>query len=112
MACNRTYGDGRQVNNDGIILNRMTPRMGTPPDGGFGKFGSIKDFKDAISKVIHWGKQGKHILGHNNLRPGASILKENAQDLLDAFHEGRIVGSEVVNDVKTRVDFGKVMVIL
>ncbi|MCF2500431.1 DUF6443 domain-containing protein [Dyadobacter chenhuakuii] len=106
---NRTYGDGRQVSSDGILLNRMTPRMGTPPDGGFGKVVSIKSFKDAISKVIHWGKQGKHILGHNNLKPGASILQENAQDLLDAFHEGRVVTSQVVNETKTRVDFGKVI---
>ncbi|WP_215234228.1 DUF6443 domain-containing protein [Dyadobacter linearis] len=106
---NRTYGDGRQVNSSGILLDRPTPKMGTPPDGGFGKLGSIKDFKDAISKAIHWGKQGKHIIGHNNLKPGASILNVNAQDLLDAFHEGKIVSSQIVNETKTRVDFGKVI---
>lgn len=38
---NRTYADGREVSNSGILLNRMKPIMGTPPDGGFGKAGAL-----------------------------------------------------------------------
>jgi len=62
-----------------------------------------------ISKVVNAGKQGKHIVGHNNYQVGKSILSENAQGLLDAFHSGKINTSQVINEVKTRVDFGKVI---
>jgi RHS repeat-associated protein len=62
---------------------------------------------NGISKVIDAGKQGKHILGHNNYLPGRSILTENAQVLLDAFHSGNITSSQVINAVKIRVNFGK-----
>lgn len=60
-----------------------------------------------ISKVIHEGKQGKHLVGHNNYVEGKSILTENAQELLNDFHAGKISSSEVINEVKTRVDFWK-----
>lgn len=60
-----------------------------------------------VNKLINIGKQGKHILGHNNYIIGKSILKEDAQALLDAFHSGNIKSSRVINDVKTQVDFGK-----
>lgn len=62
---------------------------------------------NAISKIIDVGKQGKHIVGHNNYMPGKSILTENAQGLLDAFHSGNVNSSQIINAVKTRVNFGK-----
>jgi len=62
---------------------------------------------NAISKIIDIGKQGKHIVGHNNYMPGKSILTENAQGLLDAFHSGNVNSSQIINAVKTRVNFGK-----
>ncbi|MFD1426801.1 polymorphic toxin type 50 domain-containing protein [Kroppenstedtia sanguinis] len=34
---------------------------------------------------IHEGKQGKHILGHNNYKHGKSILDENPNKLLDKY---------------------------
>ncbi|WP_051349304.1 DUF6443 domain-containing protein [Chryseobacterium gregarium] len=60
-----------------------------------------------INKLINLGKQGKHIVGHNNYTIGRSILVEDAQALLDAFHSGNIKSSRVINNVKTQVDFGK-----
>ncbi len=60
-----------------------------------------------VSKQIHTGKQGKHIPGHKNRQEGKSILNEDAQSLLDDFHSGRVKSSQKINDIKTRVDFGK-----
>ncbi|MFC3197068.1 DUF6443 domain-containing protein, partial [Parapedobacter deserti] len=62
-----------------------------------------------IAKKIHAGKQGKHILGHNNYQKGKSVLKSDAQQLLDDFHAGKVKVSEAIDEVKTRVDFGKVI---
>ncbi len=62
-----------------------------------------------VHKLINLGEQGKHIIGHNNYIPGKSILKEDAQALLDAFHSGSIKSSRVINETKTSVDFGKVI---
>jgi hypothetical protein len=69
---------------------------------------AIKTFAKGISKLIHEGKQGKHIPGHNNHVPGAgkSELTTDAQVLLDNVHSGNVNGVQAVNDVKTRVDFG------
>ncbi|WP_410493598.1 DUF6443 domain-containing protein [Chryseobacterium sp. JV274] len=60
-----------------------------------------------IHKLINIGKQGKHIIGHNNYIVGKSILKEDAQLLLDAFHSGNIKSSRIINEAKVSVDFGK-----
>jgi hypothetical protein len=62
---------------------------------------------NSVSKVINEAKQGKHIVGHNNYQVGKSILTEDAQGLLDAFHAGNVESTQVINSVKTRVDFGK-----
>lgn len=62
---------------------------------------------NGISKIIDVGKQGKHIFGHNNYIPGRSILTEDAQGLLNAFHSGKVNSSQIINAVKTRVNFGK-----
>lgn len=62
-----------------------------------------------VNKLINIGKQGKHIVGHNNYIVGKSILKEDAQLLLDAFHSGDIKSSRVINEAKISVDFGKVI---
>jgi RHS repeat-associated protein len=68
---------------------------------------AAKTGTSGISKIIDAGKQGKHIVGHNNYMPGKSILTENAQGLLDAFHSGNVISSQLINAVKTRVNFGK-----
>ena len=69
----------------------------------------IANSQNIISRTINSGQQGKHIIGHNNYQSGRSILFENAQELLDAFHAGNINSSQTINSVKTRVDFGKVI---
>lgn len=66
-------------------------------------------FGQDISKTIHEGKQGKHILGHNNYKNGRSILKLDAQSLLDAYHSNNIESKQKINEYKVRVDFGKVI---
>lgn len=60
-----------------------------------------------VSKIINIGKQGKHIVGHNNYQTGKSILTENAQTLLDNFHAGKVKSTQIIDEVKTRVNFGK-----
>lgn len=51
---------------------------------------------------IHVGKQGKHILGHNNFQPGKSELTHpDPQRLLDGF-----VGTGVRHGNKEVVAFG------
>ncbi|WP_341867507.1 polymorphic toxin type 50 domain-containing protein [Leptospira dzoumogneensis] len=116
------YVAGRYSNNDplttsekadlavdftGSVVGGVT---GGPKGTSIGRTLRIANFKKRfghISKTIHEGKQGKHIRGHNNFRKGNSVLTENAQQLLDDFHAGRVKSAETVNDVKTRVDFGK-----
>ena len=60
-----------------------------------------------IGKTIHSGKQGKHIVGHNNYQSGKSMLKSDAQSLLDDFHAGNIKSSRIISESKISVDFGK-----
>lgn len=63
--------------------------------------------RGGVSRSIHAGKQGKHIEGHNNYKPGKSVLEVDAQSLLDDFHEGNFQSSRVINETKTSVNFGK-----
>ena len=68
----------------------------------------INDIASNISKTIHSGKQGKHIRGHNNFEEGKSELTPGAaQRLLDNLHGGNVRRADQINDIKTRVDFGK-----
>ncbi len=68
-----------------------------------------KPTSTTVSETIQADKQGKHIVGHKNYQPGRSTLESNAQELLDNFHAGKVKSSDAINDVKTRVDFGKVI---
>lgn len=75
--------------------------------GGLGsKLNNVIKTK-GVSKNINSGKQGKHIKGHNNYQEGKSILKKDAQSLLDDFHSGKVKSSQKINNTKTRVDFGE-----
>jgi len=71
------------------------------------KFG--KGIYKLIPKKISIGKQGKHIIGHNNYINGRSILKANPQKLLDKIHTKDIKAISKVGDNKVRVDFGEVI---
>ncbi len=67
----------------------------------------VADFSK-FPKTIHSGKQGKHIVGHNNYKTGKSILdisEEKANDFLKKF-TGK--GTPLGNN-KERVDFGEVI---
>ena len=67
----------------------------------------FKQLTKNISKIINVGKQGKHVVGHNNFNPSKSVLTADAQKLLDKFHKGNIKSFKKINNVKTRVDFGE-----
>jgi RHS repeat-associated protein len=77
--------------------------IGGPIDPGSGGSGSG-------SPKIHWGKQGKHIPGHNDYRPGRSTLTHpDPQGLVDQFAgKGQQVGKIPRGQpgFKERVDFG------
>jgi len=52
---------------------------------------------------INVGKQGKHIIGHPNFQHGKSILRADANDLLQNY-AGK---GKMINEYKERVNFGK-----
>ena len=76
--------------------------------GGGPYFKGTKGAERGKNTAVHEGRQGKHILGHNNYRPGRSIFEgtaKEAQELIDAFAgKGTRIG-----EGKERVDFGKVI---
>lgn len=55
--------------------------------------------------IINTQKQGKHILGHDNFVVGKSILRVDADELLEKY-AGK---GTMINQYKERVDFGKVI---
>ena len=67
----------------------------------------VANFSD-FPKQIHAGKQGKHIVGHNNYQKGKSIINisnEKAQKLINKYSgTGRKIGSN-----REIVDFKKVI---
>ena len=67
--------------------------------------------KSGIPETIHEGKQGKHIVGHNNFIENKSELTVDAQELLDDFHSGNVVDANNIRDDNTqaRVEFNKVI---
>ncbi len=75
--------------------------------GYHGGFGNTKG-KANHSQGIHQGRQGKHIVGHQNYIPGKSIFNGSIKDaskLIDSFSgKGVPIGSG-----KERVDFGQVI---
>ena len=62
-----------------------------------------------VNVNIHVGRQGKHIIGHNNYLKGRSIFNgtmEEAQKLVDEF-AGK--GQLLSNGISERVNFGKII---
>ena len=63
---------------------------------------------NSFPKKIHLGRQGKHILGHNNYQKGKSILNistSDAQKLINKYSgKGRKIGTS-----RETVDFKKVI---
>lgn len=57
------------------------------------------------------GKQGKHIVGHNNYTPGRSVLTADPQVLAQRAGTGTPVGSTPRGQAgfKERVNFGETM---
>jgi hypothetical protein len=60
---------------------------------------------------INWGKQGKHILEHNNYKPGRSLLTADPTVLARRAGRGQQVGPVRRGEpgFKERVDFGEVI---
>ena len=81
--------------------------MGAGRRGNFGNTlgsGKVHDFP----KIIHIGKQGKHLPGHNNYQKGKSIFYGSAKDAQRLINKysgtGQWVGAN-----KEVVDFKKVI---
>jgi len=91
----------------GAVIDAVTGGIGAKLVGKL--FPTAKTGVEGVSEIIDIGKQGKHIVGHNNYTVGRSVLTEDAQGLLDAFHSGNVTSSQTINAVKTRVDFGRVI---
>ena len=65
------------------------------------------NFSD-LPKTIHMGKQGKHIIGHNNYQKGKSILNistDSAQSLIKKYSGT----GQKINSHKERVNFKRVI---
>jgi len=63
---------------------------------------------DSFPKTISEGKQGKHIVGHNNYRVGRSTLTisiNEAQQLINIY-SGR---GQCITTNKERIDFGRII---
>ena len=56
---------------------------------------------------LHWGKQGKHIPGHNNYGEGKSIITVSKEHLIELFNVFRGTGEFHGN--KEVVDFGEII---
>jgi len=57
---------------------------------------------------LHWGKQGKHIIGHNNYIPGRSIITVSEEELERLFNEYRGTGIKEGNN-KEIINFNQVI---
>jgi filamentous hemagglutinin len=86
---------------------------GGDEDGNGGKGGDKSDNipRDLDGNVLlHEGKQGKHVPGHNNYQPGKSIFTGDAQELLNNHAgTGNNLRSDPIGTPGTRevVDFGQ-----
>ena len=58
-----------------------------------------------VPENINVGQQGKHIVGHNNYRPGRSVLTANPNDLLKQFHDNETTILRQPNANRIIVDF-------
>lgn len=74
--------------------------------GGFSGTKGAKTSFSTFSKTVHAGKQGKHIVGHNNYTPGRSIFSgtaTQAETLIKQYSGTR----QKLSANRERVDFGK-----
>jgi RHS repeat-associated protein len=72
-----------------------------------GMVGVLSGTTKNISRSINQGKQGKHLVGHNNYVAGKSVLTVDAQTLLNNVHSRNVTSMQGIDAVKTRVNFGK-----
>ncbi len=61
----------------------------------------------SVSENIHWGQQGKHVVGYHNYTPGRSILTEDANNLLRQYHSGETTVLRIANNNKIIVEFNR-----
>jgi len=88
-------------------ISMATGVVGFAYFSGVARLSSLAQKSSSASRTIHDGGQGKHIPGHNNYIKGRSILKVDAQGLLDDLHRGNVASVHKINDYKLRVDFGR-----
>lgn len=68
---------------------------------------TVKNFVD-FPKNVHSGRQGKHIVGHNNYQKGKSVFSGTTDDAEKLIKEFAGKGQKV-NDTVERVDFKKII---
>lgn len=76
--------------------------------GGGGYFKGTKGAGSGRNTTVHEGRQGKHIVGHNNYIEGNSRFygtSKDAQALIDKYAG---TGTKI-NDNKERIDFERVI---
>lgn len=73
--------------------------------------GMVTDAIDfsGFPKTIHIGKQGKHIIGHNNYVPGKSVISVPEEELQKLVRQYSGTGRGISGASKEVVDFGQVI---
>lgn len=64
---------------------------------------------DGLPKVVNWGQQEKHFLGHKSYVPGRSQLTADPRKLIERAGSGRAVNSVPRGQpgFRERIDFGE-----
>ena len=93
------------VSNIGVLAHNTKPVSGRNAS----QVTNGIDIPADLPRHIHTGQQGKHIVGHNNYKPGRSPLAKdiNAQELLDGIHTKKYHITRLTPRGQPVVDFGK-----
>lgn len=74
--------------------------------GYHGGFGHTKGVEKHTNKLLHKGRQEKHIVGSKNYIPGRSVFSGNLNDAQKLIKQYSGTGVKLSSN-KERVDFGK-----
>lgn len=90
-----------------------TARLAKKADKAIDAAKAAKDAKKAVNissfpKKVHPGRQGKHILGHNNYKNGKSIFSGTLDDAQKLIKEYSGTGQKI-NSNSERVNFNRVI---
>ena len=115
VAMDRPFFQNWQTAAVGGAIAGATAGLAAGPEAAAALFArgstSVASAAGAGRVLIEAGKQGKHLLDHNNFRQGSSILTHsNPQALLNEFAgTGQRISGVVGGPGKERVNFGQVI---